>query len=278
MNVQSLRIRSGRLALVGLLSLTLALPAAAARLTGQIATAQSYVATIAPGNNDYGTPPSLAPDVNGDLHALTKCGSFTALLFMNSYPALITPTVLEDLIGSSSPFANQWYQAIDLQYSDGASGLFFTQRATVDQIQAGDILAALYDSDESTSEDTGHVMTVGGIVKTGTAITPPFAIPGSAKVDRYRVQVYDSTKSVHGGYDSNPYPDSRYKKEGGVDDRGLGTGSINLYADATSHAIVAWAWNVSTTTTSFYYSVPKPLNSARKYRPLVAGYLSDSQP
>jgi hypothetical protein len=92
------------------------------------------------------------------------------------------------------------------------------------------------------------------------------------------VNVFDSTNSPHGSYASNPYPDSRYKKQlsGGVyvDDQGIGSGTIVLYADAASGAVVAWAWNVSPTTTSFYYAVSPVGDTHYDYRPLVAGYLT----
>lgn len=161
----------------------------------------------------------------------------------------------------------------ELATADATSGIAFSKRSTVADIQAGDILASEY----TLSGDTGHVMTVGSITLTNSGITPPQTITGVSTVNKYRVTVFDSTKSPHGSYAGNPYPDSRYKKQlsGGtyVDDQGLGSGTIVIYENPSNGAIVAWAWNVSPTTASFYYAVTPPNGSTFEYRPIVAGYL-----
>lgn len=57
---------------------------------------------------------------------------------------------------------------------------------------------------------------------------------------------------------------------------GIGSGSIVIYEQAgtgTGGRIVAWAWNVSPTTDSFYYAVT-PNQGNFGYRPMVAGYLT----
>jgi hypothetical protein len=233
--------------------------------------AQTWVNTIQADNNAYGPAASIWT-VGADLHAETKCGSFTALLLKNTYSD-ITDAVLTALTGSNSPYADQWYHAIDTQASDSTSGIAFYKRTTVASIQAGDILASQY----TMSGDTGHAMTVGSITLTDTGITPPQTIPGVTTVNKYRATVFDSTKSPHGSYATNPYPDSRYKKQLSgstyIDDQGLGSGTIVIYENPSNGAIVAWAWNVSPTTTSFYYAVTPPANSTFEYRPMVAGYL-----
>jgi hypothetical protein len=144
-------------------------------------------------------------------------------------------------------------------------------------IQAGDLLASAY----TTSGDTGHMMTVKSIVlKTaGTTLPAGKTIAGVGAVNKYEVGVYDATNSPHGAYTSNPAPDTRYKRFNPngtsyyIDDTGIGAGTIVIYEEVSTGRIVAWAWNVSPTTTSYYYAVT-PNSDSTKYRPMVAGYLS----
>ncbi|BBL73066.1 hypothetical protein [Methylomagnum ishizawai] len=233
-----------------------------------------YVGQVAPNNNVYGSPAQLAYDNANVLHATTRCGSFTALLFKNTYAA-VTDAALIALTGSNSPYADEWYNAIKNQVSDPASGLALVKRATVGDLQAGDILSSIY----TTNGDTGHAMTVAEVVKWQENIAPPHPIPGVAAVNKYRVKVYDSTKSVHGGYANNPYPDSRYQTQttnsgAVVNDDGIGYGSIVIYEDVADGRAVAWAWNVSPTTDSFYYAVEKPEGSTYDYRPIQMGVMT----
>jgi hypothetical protein len=259
------------LALTALLVPAATAPAQAAVWPDHVTTVQGWVNSIKADNNAYGSPASIGY-VGTDLNALTKCGSFTALLLKNTYSD-ITDSVLTALTGSSSPYADEWYNAIDTEAADATSGIGFHKRSTVASLQRGDILASEY----TLSGDTGHVMTISSITLTDTGITPPQTIPGVSTVNKYRATVFDSTKSPHGSYASNPYPDSRYKKQlsGGtyIDDQGLGSGTIVVYENPSNGAIVAWAWNVSPTTTSFYYAVTPPSGSTFEYRPMVAGYL-----
>lgn len=238
-----------------------------------VATAQGYVNTIKAENNDYGSPASIWT-VGTDLHALSRCGSFTALLLKNTYPGVITDAVLIALTGSSSPDSEEWATAISSQKADPVSGIAFTKRASVADIQPGDILASVY----ATSDSTGHTMTVGSVTLTNTAMAPPHAMPGVTAVNKYRVKVFDSTRTPHGSYATNPYPDSRYLKQPSgttfIDDQGIGSGTIVLYESSSTGAIVAWASNVSTTTTAFYYNTAPAGDTAYEVRPLVAGYLS----
>lgn len=230
------------------------------------------------GNNAYGTPASIWVDGSGKVHAVAKCGSFTALLLKASYPA-ITDDVLIALTGSSSPYADEWYEAILSEASDttrtGASGIAFHKRTSVADIEAGDILASSY----VTVDDTGHVMTVRSItLKTANTTLPSGkTITGVGSVNKYEVAIYDATKSPHGAYASNPAPDTRYRLVGspiqvwGSDD-GVGSGTIVIYEEVSTGRLVAWAWNVSSTTSSYYYAVA-PNAGTWEYRPMVAGFL-----
>jgi hypothetical protein len=251
-----------------------AAPVAAATWPAHVSQAQAWVNVIKADNNEYGDSPSIGW-IGSDLHARSRCGSFTGLLLQTTYPGVVTGTVLNALTGESLPHAANWYNAILSGALDPVSQIGFHRRDNVADIAVGDILAASY----TLTGDTGHVMTVASITKTGTGIAPPYPIDNVSTVNRYRVTVYDSTKSAHGSYATNPYPDTRYLKQITqlgvyIDDQGIGSGTVNLYEDPTTGDLVAWAWNVSTTTDSFYYVVPRPAGSTKEERPMVAGYLS----
>jgi len=235
--------------------------------------ASRYVAQIQPDNNSYGSPALLSQDPAGTLFNRSKCGSFVALLLKNSYPQDITNNVLIALTGSSSPYADEWFAAIADEVEDPVSGLAFRHRARVADIQPGDIMASAYEA----TGDTGHALVVGEIQRLTTGTTPPFPIPGVSSVNRYQMLVYDATKSIHGDYVSST-PDSRYKKQWNgttwVADQGLGAGYIALYEDAASGLPVAWAWNTSKTTSSFYYAVTPPPGTSLSYRPLAFGAIA----
>jgi hypothetical protein len=226
-------------------------------------------------NNAYGTPASIWIDGSNKVHAVAKCGSFTALLLKAAYP-VITNDVLTALTGSNSPTAGEWYTAISNEASDTtrfeASGIAFHKRAVMADIEAGDILASAY----TMSGDTGHVMTIRSITLKTTNATLPSGktITGVGLVNKYEVTVYDATNSPHGSYSSNPAPDTRYRQVNSVwtKDEGVGYGTIVIYEEVSTGRIVAWAWNVSPTTDSYYYAVtPNP--GTWGYRPLVAGFL-----
>ncbi|MFL6233338.1 MAG: hypothetical protein ACJ76N_09415 [Thermoanaerobaculia bacterium] len=234
---------------------------------------------VNPANNVWGAPASITVDPGGTVHATSKCGSFTALLLKAAYPGVITDSVLSGLTGSSSPDALQWYTAIATEKAS-TSGIKFHKRTSVASIQPGDILASAY----TTSGDTGHAMTVKSITLTaaGTTLTADKSdkgIPGVGNVNKYQVTVYDSTSSPHGGYASNPAPDTRYKQTlpnntvQWVQDDGIGSGTIVIYEEVSTGRIVAWAWNVSPTTTSYYYAFTFTPTGSYDVRPIVAGYL-----
>jgi len=228
-------------------------------------------------NNAYGAPASIWIDGSGKVNAIAKCGSFTALLLKGAYPGVITDDVLTAIVFSNSPYADQWSYAIEHERGDltrlNHSDIRFHKRASAADIQAGDILASAY----TQSGDTGHAMTVKSIsLPSSTTLPVGKTIAGVSTVNKYVVAVYDSTKSPHGAYNSNPSPDTRYRQISSVwtKDEGIGSGTIVLYEDATL-GIVAWAWNVSPTTDSYYYAVTVASNpNGWEYRPMVAGYLA----
>jgi hypothetical protein len=237
---------------------------------------------VDPANNVYGSPASITVDPAGNVHATTMCGSFTALLLETAYPGVITGKVVQDLTGvapQNFPDALSWYTAIQAEKAS-SSGIQFHKRTTVASIQPGDILASSY----TTTGDTGHAMTVKSITLTaaGTTLTADKSdkgIPGVGNVNKYQVTVYDSTDSPHGGYTANPAPDTRYKQvmpDGTVhwvQDTGIGSGTIVIYEEVATGRIVAWAWNVSPSTASYYYAFSFG-STSYQVRPIVAGYLS----
>ena len=227
--------------------------------------AEDWISNVDPAYDVWGAPASITVEPDGTVHATTKCGSFTALLLKNAYPGVITDQVLTDLTTSTSPDALDWYTAIQAEKAS-TSGIQFHKRTTAASIKPGDILASAY----TTTGDTGHAMTV-------QSITPPIsvtlsgnkAIPGVGSVNEYQVTVYDSTNSPHGAYASNPAPDTRYVHQ----DTGIGSGTIVIYEEAATGRIVSWAWNVSPTTSSYYFAFSFTPAGTYDIRPLVAGYL-----
>lgn len=252
-------------------SVSLVLASAFAFITGNIATATDpahietanlYVATIDPANNDYGSPLSVYYDEQGVLHAESKCGSYAAHLFKASYDT-VTDSVFTGLFGSTSPAAQLWFAglAAEGEYNN-QDGTFSTHVVpTVDAIQCGDVLAAAYNTN---SGATGHVMIADTLSEVGPQNLSPGKIPGYASAIRWDVMIHDCTSSAHGSVDTRDGAE-----QNGRDDRGLGMGMIVIYEDANSGAIIGWKWS---TTTSTIYQCVNP--NAANYRPMVAGYLA----
>lgn len=242
---------------------------------GHVAQAQLYVDQIKAENNNFGSPAFLNYDMANMLLATTKCSSFVALLLKNTYPGVITDQVLVALTGSSSPYADEWFTAIQSNATDAKSGFRFRSRKTIASMRVGDLIASSY----TTTGNTGHAMVLASLTLRDAQIAPPYPIPGVALVNRYWAKIYDSTNTLHGNYASNTNQDSRYNKQWNgsawVADQGLGSGYIAIYEDAVTGKPVAWAWNTSKTTQSFYYAVTPPANSTMGYRPLAIGYLTN---
>ncbi len=225
-----------------------------------LAVANQYLTDVlAPkASNIYGTPAMIQYDAAGNITAQTECGSFTSLLLQNSYPA-VTGSVIKALTGSTSPDAAQWYDAVSAQPSaPTADGTFALHaRTQVAAIQPGDFLAAKYANGNS----TGHVMTVESMTLLG--VNPNVGgvlIPGAWQLNVWRAQVIDSTSTPH-GHDPM-FPDSRTAAGG----QGIGSGTILLYADFQSGALVGWTWDTQQLTP---YQCTSP--AAPQYRPMVIG-------
>lgn len=234
-------------------------------------TAAQYVLDIDAVNNNYASP-SFITYSGGTLYADTVCGTFATLLIKNSY-STVTDSVIKGLTTSTSPNAKKWNDSIDAQtsYMSGSSTWNLKKRATVGAIDDGDILASEYTVDNI----SGHVMIVKSITLDASNITPSSTIPNVTTVDRYLVEIYDSTSTVHGDYSGST--DSRYLTDEKVvngntvatNDKGLGEGEIYLFANHANGELVGWTWN--TTQTTIYQGTD---STAAEYRPITAGYMT----
>lgn len=226
-------------------------------MSAALTLANKYLADVAVAGayNHYGLPASITY-VNGIIQATAECAPLVRLVLENAY-ASVTGTVLKGLTGSTQPDSAQFHDAIAAQktFVQGNNTFAFQARSTVSAIQPGDILAAKYDS----THGSGHTMLVNSITLVGSNLTGIFA---GMTVNKYRVQVIDSTSTPHSG-DPN-YPDSR-----GTSGQGIGSGYIYLYENAQTGALVGWTWNTKQVTP---YQGVNPAGS--NYRPIVAGYLT----
>jgi hypothetical protein len=255
-----------------------------------VAKAAEYVSAINPGNqvnNTYASPASLYYDESNVLHAATQCGSFTTNLLINTFPGVITTSVMQGLTGSTSPGAAQWHDGIDPSVAHSPSGgislLPMDSAAasptgrTMAFLAVGDILAAKY----TVGSASGHVMTAAEITPPAGAdlavtLSGTRVIPGVATVNRWRVKVFDSTSSIHSTSDSRYQTDP---SEPDGNDRGIGSGHIFLYEDATPGAptvgqLVGWTWSTASSYT-FQFTDPSGVGGgSTTYRPMVIGRMS----
>lgn len=251
---------------------TLSTPAAAA-WGDHLTTAAQWKHDLTPANNKYGTP-SEVWYVGSDLHVFAECGGFVSELMKASYPA-IDDDVMSDLMDDdttddnpwSSPDSVHWYDAISDEVSVTVNGqtVGLEHLTDIDDVQTGDILASIYTS----AGGTGHTMVIYDMPTSYTLVT--VSIPGysGVQVERYAVTVLDSTQSVH--LNQTGSTDSRYLKDvdkngNPVNDTGMGTGDIRIYADHSTGEIIGWTWSSIQITP--YQGTDA---SASNYRPIVAG-------
>jgi hypothetical protein len=190
--------------------------------------------------NTYGEPVSIEAAPNGEVRATTKCGSFVSELLRQSYPELEDGTLLRELTGMGSADAEHWYDAIAGEAQAG--GVRLRRIDAIDELRAGDIVAAKYPSGDA----TGHV----------------FLYLGPPRVNAYSggtlVEVLDSTQSPHSA-------DTR-----GRGGEGIGRGWLRLYP-ADDGAIAGWRWSLDDTTAFFANGTCAV--AACESRPLVVGRL-----
>lgn len=168
---------------------------------------------------------------------LLQTTGLTASNFYNSFPKSTTSTncLVGADGGTNSPDAAQYVHKIADCPSTGV--VKFTQRATIGEIVAGDILAVAY---PERTDISGHVMMVRSAPQTDSSL--PAGPDGSTA---YAVGIIDSTSTPHGT--STTYPDNRPGAGGVANNQGFGTGTFVVYADS-SGAIVATRWSPSDTT------------------------------
>lgn len=261
---------------------------------GHVGTGDGWVSAILPANNFYDSPPSIPYDANGVLHATAECASFTTQLLLQSYDGIITTDVLTALVGSASPFAHQYHDAIDPTQNhpnnptNGVSLLPLDsarstptgrtlRNGTTTYLAVGDILASKYTNGSS----TGHVMTVEFIspppANQSLTLSDTHVIPGVTNVKRWTVTVLDSTSSVHGSSDTRSGKDAT---ETDGNDHGIGRGTIYLYEDATTGSatlgqLVGWTWSTGSAYT-YQFTNASGVDDKGKttYRPMVIGRFS----
>jgi hypothetical protein len=229
--------------------------AAASQMNAALALANKYLAdvAVAGASNHYGLPASITY-VNGVIHATTECAPLVRLVLVDAY-ASVTGAVLKGLTGSTQPDSAQFHDAIAAQTGFVQGTFAFHACSAVSAIQPGDILAAKYTS----THGSGHTMLMNTITLVGSHLTGIFV---GMTVNKYRVQVIDSTSTPHSG--DPQYPDSR-----GATGQGIGSGYILLYENDQTGALVGWTWNTKQQTP---YQSFNPAGS--DYRPIVAGYLA----
>lgn len=268
-----------------------------AQWPAHVDTALHWIKSVQPVNNHYGDPASIQ-STSGVLYATSKCGSFVNQLLLQTYSGVITPSVLMDLTGSTSPDASQWYAAIDpavTHWRSPSSGISVIpvdaslagptgrklRSGTITTLRTGDILAARY----ALGSVTGHAMVVAAISAPPSdqklLLVGQKAIPGISYVKRWTIRVVDSTTSVHDS--SSTSTDTRYQRdplEADHHDHGIGAGDIFLYEDSSAASptfgrLVGWSWSTSSSST-FQFSDPNAVDANGKstYRPMVVGRLS----
>ena len=175
----------------------------------------------------------------------TDCSGFINALLKHTYQ--LTDEQLSAMLQARRPLAKHYYAAI-------AAGHGFQAIASLQQAQAGDIIAVRYIKSEK-GENTGHVM-----LMSGTPRQRPASEPVVAGTVQWEVPVIDESESGHGLHDT------RHLAEGGFRD-GLGAGVLRIYTDAAGK-IVGHSWSVTR----------KSKFRSQKDRPLVIGRLQLGEP
>ena len=215
-------------------------------------------------SNDPNDDPYIYIGLNSHTHSRTRCGSLIALLLKQAYPELdegdYEGDVLLHMVGSTSPNAKQWNDAIENEDThdepnDGMGNPYgFEHILDVEDIQPGDILAAEYsNSDPSTSGDvSGHVMLVDSIRPKAASEAGG---PSLLYTQQYIVTVIDSSSGKHSSDTRLTYGNT-----------GFGKGTLVLYRQFLNGSIYAWTWSVGTSTA--YLMVDRPMVAGRLHGPI----------
>lgn len=197
--------------------------------------AERLVDTITPAANQYGEPALVTwkPDNGLDYSTnRTKCASLISQLLAKAYGADYV-----SWMGCKSPIAATYHDTIEVE--DG-----FMLVEGIAAVRPGDIIAIRY-LDAGCADLTcgsftgcrssGHVALVAGLPVPRKATSP--IVPNTLQ---YEVEIIDSTTDVHG------LDDSRYESDAlGVDDEGVGRGTMRLYVDRLdpAHPVVGYSWS-----------------------------------
>lgn len=218
---------------------------AEASLIEHLELAEMLIATVLASTNSYGDPTQITWEGQNGLNYSTnrsKCATLVTQLFEKAY----NPDYVA-WFGCTSPHAASYHDAIEVE--DG-----FTLIGSIHDVKPGDIIAIQYIDAGctnltcgtfSTCTTTGHVAMVADFPKARTASAP--LVTGTTQ---YSIEIIDTTTSYHGT------ADTRYKAEsGGGHDQGVGQGTMRVYVNPKSSAIVGHSW--STSSGSAYYSNAK---------------------
>lgn len=220
--------------------------------------AMQYTMDIDAVNNVYGPDCDIYYDDDEVLHARSKCGSYVAKVWRQSYPGL-QYSVMSSLFEWGSPNARRWYDGINEQRThDTNNGTFGTVVLTsVWDLSAGDVLVSKYQKGSS----SGHVMMFDMAARKG--VLDVEQIPGYNEVEVFAVSILDCTSSPHGDCDTRKgaEPDN-------TDDQGIGRALIYIMADPETGEMVGWTW--STISSTIYQCTD---SEADNYRPLIGGYI-----
>ena len=227
---QPFAIRHLLIAITGLALTALAAPVSAGA-TAHLAWADELITHLQPENNEYASNPSYinwaGVDSATTYENRTQCSTFLTNLLKRAYGW--DNAYFKSWFGSTSPSAAQYHDQI--QASKGFSAI-----TGVQNIEEGDVIAIKYPSGLSS---TGHVMIVKTIPQEITALAPIIE-----NTRQFTVEIYDSSQSGHGAYDTRKLLDGSW-------DSGAGVGTFRLYANELTGEIVGYTW--STYSNSVYY-------------------------
>lgn len=207
------------------------LPRAAAAEPAHLLWAEELVDNITPALNEYeGSPHYITwAGVNGAVSYSnhTLCSGFLTILLKQGQGW--TDDDIELWLGTKGPSAATYYSAITAE--DG-----FDLVSTVDDIEAGDIIAIRYPEGSHTS---GHVAIAEGPAVLRTATAP--LVSGTLQ---FELAVIDSTQIGHGARDTRQNSDGTWQQ-------GAGIGVMRLYTNSMLK-VVGHTW--STASASSYRS------------------------
>eukprot|EP00294_Goniomonas_avonlea_P001547 CAMPEP_0114563674 /NCGR_PEP_ID=MMETSP0114-20121206/13257_1 /TAXON_ID=31324 /ORGANISM="Goniomonas sp, Strain m" /LENGTH=301 /DNA_ID=CAMNT_0001749579 /DNA_START=6 /DNA_END=911 /DNA_ORIENTATION=+ len=147
--------------------------------------------------------------------AFVRCSNFISLVLRHTYNW--SGDFMRQWLGATSPTAARYYDKIVAQTQ--GTGVSFKAIHKVTDFQAGDILAVKYL--DGTSGSTGHMYMVAEAPKVMTTKSPV-----AEGTTQYSCLIIDASKSGHGSKDTRKLNPSNYGS------RGVGQGTMRLYADA----------------------------------------------